>query len=821
MRADAMADRAPLLPLGGRLVALDALDHGEASPPWEQAVLSIANYTAEMLQAQGASVLVTTGTPSAASAAGRARQIEQHGAEVLIFLRTGSHPSTQIRGVRALVPSPYALASRRLAERLLKRIGARTGLPSRGVPLWSWFPPDLAAVIRGHRPVSLVVEVATPTCPADELLLTRRGFQLRVAHGLTEGLLDYFGQLSAGHAPAGLVEADPAWADSAPDTAAGEGLVPDGTFIVSPVPEGLFHRADVAEGGVAQGDTPEDDVSEGNVAEGDTSEDDASEGNVALRGALEDGVFEGNVVAGDLPEDGVFEGNVAAGDLPEDGVSGRNAAGRDAPKDDGDVAEGATPTVEVAEANVSTGDTPEGDVLQGNVVRDDGPEGYAPGGNVAGEDISGNNISGGYVARGGRPEDGTAGGHVARGGRSEDGMAGGYVARGGSPEGGAAEGNVVAGDTSSDDVPGVPERHIHDGGAEEEVTPAGDGFAPAAPGDGQRQPALPASGAPGAAAAGEPVLEELVFRAPAAEGLRSGMPTAGSDRSGQGAAPVAGGDGAPPQTAPDGSQASARARSASRPDLGITEFLIITEASPPQPQPAARPASAGRAASPSPSPGSPQRPRPTWAKSFLATWPKDPNQPVPRTVTPAWVQPTAPIPVQPLQGQLPPLGSGQEQRPPWAGWPGAQGTQPFTGQVPHGGQMPQGAQVPHAGQVPHGGSTPQGVQVPHAGQVPQTGQLPPARQVPPAGGVPPGAQMAWPAQVPPGGDVPASATTTSPVYIPVGGQVTFLGSPGQPEPMVVWPDGSLVSPRAQILMRLKTRTTADRAKKGAEGPPES
>lgn len=821
MRADAMADRAPLLPLGGRLVALDALDHGEASPPWEQAVLSIANYTAEMLQAQGASVLVTTGTPSAASAAGRARQIEQHGAEVLIFLRTGSHPSTQIRGVRALVPSPYALASRRLAERLLKRIGARTGLPSRGVPLWSWFPPDLAAVIRGHRPVSLVVEVATPTCPADELLLMRRGFQLRVAHGLTEGLLDYFGQLSAGHAPAGLVEADPAWADSAPDTAAGEGLVPDGTFIVSPVPEGLFHRADVAEGGVAQGDTPEDDVSEGNVAEGDTSGDEVSEGNVAIGDIPEDGVPEGNVAAGDTPEDGVFEGNVAAGDLPEDGVSGRNAAGRDAPKDDGDVAEGATPTVEVAEANVSTGDTPEGDVLQGNVIRDDAPEGYAPGGNVAGEDISGNNISGGYVARGGRPEDGMAGGLVSRGGRSEDGMAGGYVARGGSPGGGAAEGNAVAGDIPSDDVPGVPERHIHDGGAVEELTPAGDGFAPAAPGDGQRQPALPASGAPGAAAAGEPVLEELVFRAPAAEGLRSGMPTAGSDRSGQGAAPVAGGDGAPPQTASDGSQASARARSASQPDLGITEFLIITEASPPQPQPAARPASAGRAASPSPSPGSPQRPRPTWAKSILATWPKDPNQPVPRTVTPAWVQPTAPIPVQPLQGQLPPLGSGQEQRPPWAGWPGAQGAQPFTGQVPHGGQMPQGGQVPHAGQVPHGGSTPQGVQVPHAGQVPQTGQLPPARQVPPAGGVPPGAQMAWPAQVPPGGDVPASATTTSPVYIPVGGQVTFLGSPGQPEPMVVWPDGSLVSPRAQILMRLKTRSTADRAKKGAEGPPES
>ncbi len=195
MRADTMADRTSQ-PLIGRLLVLDAPAHGRASPPWEEAVLNIARYTAGMLEAQGASILVTTGTQAPASVAGRARQIEQHGAEVVLFLRTGSHPSTQIRGVRAVVPSPYALSSRRLAERLLKRICARTGLPSRGVPLWSWFPPDLAAMVRGHRAVSLVVECATPTCPADELLLMRRSFQMRVAHGLTEGILDYFGLLA-------------------------------------------------------------------------------------------------------------------------------------------------------------------------------------------------------------------------------------------------------------------------------------------------------------------------------------------------------------------------------------------------------------------------------------------------------------------------------------------------------------------------------------------------------------------------------------------------------------------------------------------------
>lgn len=193
VQPDMINDRMESLPLAGRRLVLDALVHGKAALPWEQAVLSIVRCTAAMLESQGASVLVTTGTPSVSSVASRAEQLEQHSAEVLVCLRIGSHPSTQIRGVRALVPGPYAFTSRRLAERLLKRIGDRTGLPSRGVPLWSWFPADLAALIRRHRPLSLVVECATPTCPADELLLMRRSFQVRVAHGLTEGLLEHFG----------------------------------------------------------------------------------------------------------------------------------------------------------------------------------------------------------------------------------------------------------------------------------------------------------------------------------------------------------------------------------------------------------------------------------------------------------------------------------------------------------------------------------------------------------------------------------------------------------------------------------------------------
>ncbi len=592
MRADTMADRMSL-PLTGRLLVLDALAHGEASPPWEQAVLNIAGYTAEMREAHGASVLVTSGTPAPASVAARARQIEQHGAEVVLFLRTGSHPSTQIRGVRALVPSPYALSSRRLAERLLKRVSARTGLPSRGVPLWSWFPPDLSAMIRGHRPVSLMLECATPTCPADELLLMRRSFQLRVAHGLMEGLLDYFG-----------LRPDE---ENAPDAAAGVGFLVTGAGV--------------------------DGTDDGTEAERAGESDDVT-----------------------APEPAGGPDIVAAPD-PGGGSEGAAAPTLIGGPDDGAAA------------------------------------------NLAGE------------------PDGAAAPDLAE--EPADGAAAPDVAFTGLPT------MVVTARP-----PGKPDREPR-----AEVPSAAD-----APGQ-ELFPAEPPGGGPDEAnlpATGDQVLEGAAFQPPAAEGLRSGRagpgrpPAAGPQRPGEPAAHAGG----PPA-----------------------------------------PASGGQPA-PSPAPGQGQRARPAWAKKILAVWPADPNQPVQRTVTPAWQQPSSPIPVPQYQGPVPPIGFVQTgQRPPWTG-----ASQPLPG--------PQ-----HA---------------PHAPWPAQDPTRPPINTpAPPAGAQPGPRPSTSAAHAPAAGQEPGPAA-----------QVPFLGNPGGPEPMIVWPDGSLVSPRAQILMRLQTRSAADKEKKAAESPPE-
>lgn len=179
--------------LAGSRLALDVLVHYGPSLPWEDALRTIARYTAAMLETLGASVLVTEGGSDRDSLAARARAIQEHGAEVLVCLRAGKHPSTNIRGLRALTPGLYLPKNRRLAELLLIHVEERTGLPSRGTPLWPWFPPDAEALMRPGRPVCVVFECGCLTCPADEVLMSRRAFRLRCAYGLAEGLLRYFG----------------------------------------------------------------------------------------------------------------------------------------------------------------------------------------------------------------------------------------------------------------------------------------------------------------------------------------------------------------------------------------------------------------------------------------------------------------------------------------------------------------------------------------------------------------------------------------------------------------------------------------------------
>ncbi|MBY6275090.1 MAG: hypothetical protein CWE10_02580 [Symbiobacterium thermophilum] len=664
MRADTMADRMSL-PLTGRLLVLDALAHGEASPPWEQAVLNIAGYTAEMLEAHGASVLVTSGTPAPASVAARARQIEQHGAEVVLFLRTGSHPSTQIRGVRALVPSPYALSSRRLAERLLKRVSARTGLPSRGVPLWSWFPPDLSAMIRGHRPVSLMLECATPTCPADELLLMRRSFQLRVAHGLMEGLLDYFG-----------LRPDE---ENAPDAAAGVGFLVTGAGV-----DGTDDGTEAERAGES------DDVTAPEPAGGPdivAAPDPAGGSDIV---AAPDPAGGSDIVAAPDPAGG---SDIVAAPDP---AGGPDIVAAPDPAGGSDIVAASDPA---GGPDIVTAPDPGG-----------GSEGAAAPTLIGGPD------DGAAANLAGEP-DGAAAPDLAE--EPADGAAAPDVAFTGLPT------MVVTARP-----PGKPDREPR-----AEVPSAAD-----APGQ-ELFPAEPPGGGPDEAnlpATGDQVLEGAAFQPPAAEGLRSGRagpgrpPAAGPQRPGEPAAHAGG----PPAPASGG-----------------------------QPEP-------------SPAPGQGQRARPAWAKKILAVWPADPNQPVQRTVTPAWQQPSSPIPVPQYQGPVPPIGFVQTgQRPPWTG----------------ASQPPPGPQ--HA---------------PHAPWPAQDPTRPPINTpAPPAGAQPGPRPSTSAAHAPAAGQEPGLAA-----------QVPFLGNPGGPEPMIVWPDGSLVSPRAQILMRLQTRSAADKEKKAAESPPE-
>lgn len=158
---------------------------------WEAPLIAIAEHTAAMLEALGASVLLTGGANDPESIGQRSRSIREFGTESMIFLRAGKHASTHIRGLRTQVASRSFLRSRRLAEALLTGVALRTGMPSRGIPLLPGLPGELDALAGKVGAPSVMVECGCVTCPADEALLQQPGFQVRFACGLTEGILRF------------------------------------------------------------------------------------------------------------------------------------------------------------------------------------------------------------------------------------------------------------------------------------------------------------------------------------------------------------------------------------------------------------------------------------------------------------------------------------------------------------------------------------------------------------------------------------------------------------------------------------------------------
>ncbi|HEY3365260.1 MAG TPA: N-acetylmuramoyl-L-alanine amidase [Symbiobacteriaceae bacterium] len=162
--------------------------------PWEAPLKAVAEHTVAILQALGAFVLVTAGDQEDSSVSSRAAVIRDFGAHALISLRVGKHASTTVRGLRALTNGRILTQSRKLAESLLQRVALRTGLPSRGIPLFSGLPVDVEALAAKAALPIVGLEVGCATCPADEAALNGPDFQVRCACGLAEGILRFFGQ---------------------------------------------------------------------------------------------------------------------------------------------------------------------------------------------------------------------------------------------------------------------------------------------------------------------------------------------------------------------------------------------------------------------------------------------------------------------------------------------------------------------------------------------------------------------------------------------------------------------------------------------------
>lgn len=177
-------------PLTGARVALDVPEQQGMSLPWEQVLGTLAEHTAAMLEALGATVFVTVGDLGAAATEARTRMVADFGANLLICLRVGKAPSTHVRGLGAHVVGWNLMAGRRLASHLLNRVGQRTGSSVRGT---SWKP-----WLQGYRPLrgfgampTVLFECGCISSPADEELLRQESWLVRCARGLTEGVMLY------------------------------------------------------------------------------------------------------------------------------------------------------------------------------------------------------------------------------------------------------------------------------------------------------------------------------------------------------------------------------------------------------------------------------------------------------------------------------------------------------------------------------------------------------------------------------------------------------------------------------------------------------
>jgi N-acetylmuramoyl-L-alanine amidase len=185
-------------PLAGRVVAVDA-GHppvGTTGPTglYEgDAVLEVAQALRELLEAKGATVVMTRTTGAPVPLGDRAITARRANAEAFVSVHLNAHPD----GV-----NPYRVRNgtnsyfffdhaEPLARAVQRGLVQRIGLPDMGINY------DNLAVARQSWMPAILCEGAFLIVPEQEAALRDAGFQKRYAMGIAEGLEEYFRLLAA------------------------------------------------------------------------------------------------------------------------------------------------------------------------------------------------------------------------------------------------------------------------------------------------------------------------------------------------------------------------------------------------------------------------------------------------------------------------------------------------------------------------------------------------------------------------------------------------------------------------------------------------
>lgn len=147
--------------------------------------LDVANRVAAKLQNSGINVVMTRDSDYFVELAERANIANQTGADVFVSIHCNSGPSTA-QGTEVW-SYPGEAEDKRLAEKLLERIIARTGLHSRGTK------EENFAVLRLTRCPAALVELGFISNVQEEQLMKTFDYQDQASTAIVEGIKQYMG----------------------------------------------------------------------------------------------------------------------------------------------------------------------------------------------------------------------------------------------------------------------------------------------------------------------------------------------------------------------------------------------------------------------------------------------------------------------------------------------------------------------------------------------------------------------------------------------------------------------------------------------------